>query len=57
MSMRASHNDRWTLKGNFLKEKDEARRIAANVAKLPSQLRNSDTPGAIQTNSSGRRRG
>ena len=24
MSMRASHNDRWTLKGNFLKEKDEA---------------------------------
>jgi hypothetical protein len=31
--------------------------IAANVAKLPSQLRNSDMPGAIQTNSSSRRRG
>ena len=38
MSMRASHNDRWTLKGNFLKEKDEERRIAANVAKLPGLL-------------------
>jgi len=43
MSMRASHNDRWMLKGDFLKEflkkKDKARRIAANIAKLPELVR------------------
>jgi hypothetical protein len=39
MSLRASHNDRWSLKGNFLKEKDEARRIPANIAKLPELVR------------------
>jgi hypothetical protein len=39
MSMRASHNDRWTLKENFLKQEDEARRIAANIAKPPELVR------------------
>ena len=42
MSMGASHNDRWMLKGflkEFLKEKDEARRIAVNFAKLQDLLR------------------
>jgi hypothetical protein len=54
MSMRASHNDRWTLKGSFLKRDTsccDALGLWANAATSlvrPVQAQSDQLPGSVQ---------